>query len=406
MDDRARPDEEGEPVSQRLTRVGSQREDGRECPPRAAAEPGGVGDEQAIHLGHGPGADGEVAASEPEHQRRGRNRERGRHETCEEDGGERVHAQVVGQHDQRVPAETDVGLLADRDEPGVAGQEVPHLRENQQRDELDEHSHQAPGTPERKRGEHKQHDGAGHGPDPARPGPTLDDEGRLRHWVPLKRPVGRTNSTARNTRCPVRMPQPGENLAPIVWATPRIMPPARVPHSDPSPPMMTASKANSSRSGPLLGPKVVRMPRKTPATPTMARARAMATPYRRRLSIPISSAASWSSEVARSARPSDVPLMNSWRPITISTATTNVMSGNQPIASSLPIAMLAVSILPGFRRWESAEKTSSNARSGLISVTRTTTRAKKAARMLRSPWARLTSRITPKIRDNPVAKSA
>ena len=127
------------------------------------------------------------------------------------------------------------------------------------------------------------------------------------------------------------------------------------------------------------------------------------------------------------------------------------MSGNHPIASRSPSAMLAVSIPPGFRRWESAEKASSNrfwmmienpkvARtggrtprprvkfrtprckrkprqniagttrasesSGFNPVTRTVTSARKAARMLRSPCARLTSRITPKIIDNPVAKSA
>ena len=123
--------------------------------------------------------------------------------------------------------------------------------------------------------------------------------------------------------------------------------------------MITASNAKSSRSGPLLGTKVVRMPRKTPATATMPSAMAIASPYSRRLSIPISSATSWSSEVARSARPSEVRPMKSWRPTTISTATANVMSGNHPIASRPPIAMLAVSMPPGFRRCESAEKTSS-----------------------------------------------
>ncbi len=52
--------------------------------------------------------------------------------------------------------------------------------------------------------------------------------------------------------------------------------------------------------------------------------------------------------------------MKSWRPTTISTATANVMSGNHPTASRPPIATLAVSMPPGFRRWESAEKTSSS----------------------------------------------
>ena len=40
-----------------------------------------------------------------------------------------------------------------------------------------------------------------------------------------------------------------ELLAPMVCATPRTMPPASVPQSDPSPPMITASKAKISRPG-------------------------------------------------------------------------------------------------------------------------------------------------------------
>ena len=36
----------------------------------------------------------------------------------------------------------------------------------------------------------------------------------------------------------------------------------------------------------------------------------------------------------------------------------------------------------------------------------TTSRARNAARMLRSPWARLTRRMTPKMSDRPVANSA
>ena len=65
------------------------------------------------------------------------------------------------------------------------------------------------------------------------------------------------------------MPQPGESFAPTVCATPSMTPPTSVPHSEPSPPMITASKAKSSRSGPLLNVNVVRMPRKIPATATM-----------------------------------------------------------------------------------------------------------------------------------------
>ena len=50
------------------------------------------------------------------------------------------------------------------------------------------------------------------------------------------------------------------------------MPPTSVPQSDPSPPMMTASKAKMSRTGPSSGPNVVRMPRKTPPIATVPNA--------------------------------------------------------------------------------------------------------------------------------------
>ena len=127
------------------------------------------------------------------------------------------------------------------------------------------------------------------------------------------------------------------------------------------------------------------------------------------------------------------------------------MNGNQPIARPPPSDRLAVSMPPGLSRRESAEKVSSNAfwmmmdspkvtriggriprpsrrlrinawsaypsaamsgttsnrtRNGLTPRASTATTASNAARMLRSPWARLTIRITPKMRERPVAKSA
>ena len=49
----------------------------------------------------------------------------------------------------------------------------------------------------------------------------------------------------------LRTPKLGSIVEPIVWATPSTMPPASVPHSDPRPPMTTASNANRSRVEPL-----------------------------------------------------------------------------------------------------------------------------------------------------------
>ena len=80
-------------------------------------------------------------------------------------------------------------------------------------------------------------------------------------------------------------------------------PASSVPHSEPSPPMITASKPKMSRAGPTDGENVVRIARKTPAIATVASEIAIARLYTRRLLIPTSDAVRWSSEVARSARP-------------------------------------------------------------------------------------------------------
>ena len=53
--------------------------------------------------------------------------------------------------------------------------------------------------------------------------------------------------------CPISTPHPVAYCSPTVWATPRVMPPASVPQSEPRPPMITASKAKMSRIGPLDG---------------------------------------------------------------------------------------------------------------------------------------------------------
>ncbi len=59
--------------------------------------------------------------------------------------------------------------------------------------------------------------------------------------------------------------QPGSIFAPIACATPRMTPPASVPHMLPSPPMITASKPKISRAGPIDGSKLARTASSTPA---------------------------------------------------------------------------------------------------------------------------------------------
>ena len=79
----------------------------------------------------------------------------------------------------------------------------------------------------------------------------------------------------------------------------------RAPH-EPSPPMMTASKPNISRAGPIAGSKLARTASSTPATATMASDSAIARPNTCALFRPMSCATGWSSEVARKARPNAV----------------------------------------------------------------------------------------------------
>ncbi len=66
----------------------------------------------------------------------------------------------------------------------------------------------------------------------------------------------------------------GSICAPMVWATPSTIPPSSVPHSDPRPPMTTASNAKISCVGPMNGSKAERIagtPR--PAPPSRPRSR-------------------------------------------------------------------------------------------------------------------------------------
>ena len=71
--------------------------------------------------------------------------------------------------------------------------------------------------------------------------------------------------------------------------------------------------------------------------------------------MPMSSAASWSSEVARKARPSVVRLRKSCSAAMTTTAMTKTISGYQPTASWSVRRTLAFSRRPASRPCESAE---------------------------------------------------
>src|SRR6185436_20771496 len=91
-------------------------------------------------------------------------------------------------------------------------------------------------------------------------------------------------STERNTRWPASSAYCGSRWPPIVCATPSTMPPTSVPHSEPVPPITTASNAKISWVGPLDGSKVERIARNVPASAAVATAIAVARAYTARAS--------------------------------------------------------------------------------------------------------------------------
>src|SRR5262249_7214172 len=173
-------------------------------------------------------------------------------------------------------AEPDIALLADRDEPGVAREQIPEARERDISVDFGEKPQVVASAPGRRRREQHGGDGERGGADAARAGRMLDLEGRGHPCTFGNRPSGRTARMMRNARCPAQSCQPGLICAAIACDTPRMMPPTSVPHMLPRPPMMTASKPKIRRAGPIAGSKLVRTARKTPATAMTASDSAMA----------------------------------------------------------------------------------------------------------------------------------
>src|SRR5205807_9875263 len=203
---------------------------------------------------------------------------------------------VLHQHQHGVSPDTDVGLLADRDQPAVACEQIPHARQHQQdegvdqeighvrvddvgkRREQDDHDRRADQPPQRWSARSRDPNGGGPGSGRNR-GHHVASRARINPW-------GRSASTARNTRWPASTPPLGSIWAPTACATPRMTPPARVPQREPTPPMMTASKAKISRAGPALGSNDDELPSARPARATVAKAIAAAIPKTWRVSTP------------------------------------------------------------------------------------------------------------------------
>ena len=220
----------------------------RQAQAGAAAERRHLGEGEHVHLRHHPGADGEVGAPQAEDDERRRHGEERRGNARQRDRGQGMDARVHRQHEERVAAEPQERLLPDRDQPGIAREQVPELREGEVVGDLHDRPHVRAPAPEGERDQDGETQQRGQRAIAARAGAALDPVGggaalAHRSLVRGKRPLGRSTRTIRKATWPARICPPGWNLAPIAWATPRITPPASVPHRLPSPPIMTASKA-------------------------------------------------------------------------------------------------------------------------------------------------------------------
>ncbi len=248
-DDRADAGDEREPVRDVLPRrevvVGHL--DRRSA---AAADARVVDHQEAAHLGEDPGADREVAPPQTERDQPHRDRHDHRRDRRDHDGEIEIEPLVVDEHDHAVGAETDEGLLADGHDPGEPGQQVPHLGEGDQREQLDHlELRRRLGERRQQRQDHDRHE-RDDAEDPARRRGAADHERgrqsaiRSGHaWTFPNMPVGRVARTARNTAWPVSSPHCELYSRPRAWATPSVIPPASVPHNEPRPPMITASNA-------------------------------------------------------------------------------------------------------------------------------------------------------------------
>jgi hypothetical protein len=80
---------------------------------------------EAKDFGDDPGADREIMAAQAEYQKRHRDRHAGGEETGERDRPQRRNAEQDRKREQRIGAESDIGLLPDRDQPGITGEQIP-----------------------------------------------------------------------------------------------------------------------------------------------------------------------------------------------------------------------------------------------------------------------------------------
>src|SRR5208282_1364409 len=239
-------------------------------------------------FGEHPHADREFAPLEAQHEEGDGDREQRRPDRPREQGwigGKSFRREPDGE----IGADPEERLLPDGDEPGVARQRVPHRGENDVDEQGRQLVHDIGAGEERRDGERQDNDRDDDAENGRFAGPALDGElRRLDHprspnderRPPRARAQSRNNRrarTTRNVRWPASRNHFGSNAAPIDCARPSTIPPISVPHSDPMPPITTASKAKMSCIGPEYGSKVARMASIVPASATVATAIAAAT---------------------------------------------------------------------------------------------------------------------------------
>ena len=85
--------------------------------------------EKPEHFRDDPGADREVMAAQAEDQERNRKRDNRRDQAGERNSPQRRNAEQDREREQALGAKPNIGLLADRDEAGVTGEQIPQARQ-------------------------------------------------------------------------------------------------------------------------------------------------------------------------------------------------------------------------------------------------------------------------------------
>ena len=107
-----------------------------------------------------------------------------------------MHTQQDGKREQQIAAKADEGLLTDRNQARVAGEQVPQARQRDEGIDFREQPQRLPVTPIGRECQNDEREGDERNADAARPG-GMFDAGHPDTFG--KKPCGRTARMARNT---------------------------------------------------------------------------------------------------------------------------------------------------------------------------------------------------------------